>query len=54
MLKQQLARELQKSTTRKLEKQKVHSCFIESSWVANLTDIQLISDFNKRFDFVLC
>ena len=54
MLKQQLARELQKSTTRKPEKQKVHSSFIENSWVANLTDIQLISDFNKRFDFVLC
>ena len=38
----------------KFEKLKEHSSFIESSWGADLADMQLISKFNKGFWSLLC
>ena len=47
MPKQKLLKELHKPIMIKFEKQ--HSSFIESSWGADLADMQLISKFNKGF-----
>ena len=47
MPKQKLPKELHKPIMIKFEKQ--HSSFIESSWGADLADMQLISKFNKGF-----
>ena len=47
MSKQQLSEELQKSITRKFEKQNVHSSFRSKIWGAGLQDMQLISNYNK-------
>ena len=33
---------------------KVHSLFIDHIWGTDLTNMQLISKFNKRFRFLLC
>ena len=33
---------------------KVHSLFIDRIWGTDLTNMQLISKFNKRFRFLLC
>ena len=51
---QQLAEELHKPIIRKFEKQKVHLSFIDNFWGADLEDMQLISKFNKGFQFLLC
>ena len=55
MLDQELAEELHKSNITKFKKRKVHSCFIDNIWSADLPDMQLISKSNKgiRF-FVMC
>ena len=50
----ELAKELRKPTIRKLEKRKVHSSFIDNIWGADLTDMQLLSKFNKGICFLLC
>ena len=50
---QQLAEELHKTITGKFKKGKVHSTFIDSIWIADLADMQLISKFNKGFRFLL-
>ena len=50
----ELAEELQKPITRKFNKRKVHSPFIDNIWGADLADMQLISKFNKGFRFLLC
>ena len=50
----ELAKELQKPIIRKLEKRKVHSSFIDNIWGADLTDMQLLSKFNKGICFLLC
>ena len=50
----ELAKELQKPTIRKLEKREVHSSFIDNIWGADLTDMQLLSKFNKGICFLLC
>ena len=42
-----------KPITWKFEKRKVHSPFIDNIWSENLTDMQLISKFNKGFRFLL-
>ena len=47
----ELAEELQKPIIRKFKKRKVHSLFIGNIWETDLTDMQLISKFNKRFRF---
>ena len=51
MSNKELAEELHKPTIRKFEKRKVHSSFIDNIWGANLTDMQLLSKFNKVFRF---
>ena len=50
----ELAEELQKPITRKFNKRKLHSPFIDNIWGADLADVQLISKFNKGFRFLLC
>ena len=52
---QQLAENLHRRIIRKFKKRKVHSTFIDNIWGADLTDIQLISKFNKGFIiFIMC
>ena len=51
---QQLAEELRKPIIRTFNKRKVHSNFIGNIWSAILTDMQLISNFEKGFRFLLC
>ena len=55
MSNQELARKLHKPIIRKCEKQKVHSSFIDNIRGADLSDMQLISKFNKwlRFYYML-
>ena len=48
---EQLAEELYKPIIRKFKKRKVYSAFI---WGADLTDMQLINQFNKGVRFLLC
>ena len=48
-----LAEELHKLITRKFEKRKAHSPFIDNIWGADLADMQLISKFNEGFRFLL-
>ena len=50
----QLAKELHKSVIRKFKKRKVYSGFRDNIWGADLADMQLISEFNKGFRFLLC
>ena len=50
----ELAEELHKPITRKFNKRKVHSPFIDNIWGADLVDMQLISKFNKGLRFLLC
>ena len=50
----QLAEELHKPIIRKFEKRKVYSGFKDNIWRVDLTDMQLISKFNKGFRFLLC
>ena len=47
----ELAEELHKPIIRKFEKRKVYSCFTDNIWDADLADMQLISKFNKEFNF---
>ena len=51
---QQLAEELREPIIRTFNKRKVHSNFIDNIWGAILTDMQLISNFEKGFRFLLC
>ena len=37
-----------------LKKRKVYSSFRDNIWGADLADMQLLSQFNKRFRFLLC
>ena len=50
----QLAEELHKPIIRKCKKRKVYSGFKDNIWGADLADIQLTSNFNKGFRFLLC
>ena len=50
----QLANELHKPIIRKFKKRKVHSSFKDNIWGGDLTDMQLLSKFNKGFRFLLC
>ena len=47
MSNKELAEELHKLIIRNFEKRKVHSSFIENIWDADITDMKLISKFNK-------
>ena len=51
---EQLAEELHKPIIRKFKKTKVYSALKDNIWDADLTDMQLISKFNKGFRFLLC
>ena len=50
----ELAEELHKWIIKKFKKRKVHSPFIDNIWVADSTDMLLISKFNKGIRFFLC
>ena len=50
----ELAEELHKPVIRKFKKRKILSSFIDNIRGADLTDIQLLSKFNKRSRFLLC
>ena len=54
MLNQELAEELHKPSIRKFEKRKVHSSVIDNILRADLTNMQLMSKFNKGICFLLC
>ena len=49
-----LTEELHKPIMRKLEKQKVHSSFIDNILGANLANMQIISRFNEEIRFLFC
>ena len=51
---QQLANELYKSVIRKLKKRKVYSSFRDNIWGVDLTDMQLLSKYNKGTRYLLC
>ena len=50
----QLADELHKPIVRTFEKRKVYSSIRDNIWGPDLTDMQLLSKFNKGFRFLLC
>ena len=49
-----LAKELHKPIIRNSKKRTAYSRFKDNIWDADLTDMQLISKFNKGFKFLLC
>ena len=49
-----LTEELHKPIIKKFKKRKVHSTFKDKIWGADLDNMQLISQFNNRFRFLLC
>ena len=51
---EQLAEELNKPIIKIFNTRKVYSAFKDNIWDANLADMQLISNFNKGFRFLLC
>ena len=51
---QQLAEELHKPIIKKCKKRKVYSTFIDKICVADFAGMQLISNFDKGFRFLLC
>ena len=51
---EQLAKELHKPIIRNFKKRTVYSGFRDNIWGADLTDMQLISKFNKGLKFFLC
>ena len=51
---QQLANELHKPIIRKFKKRKVYSSFKDNIWGVDLTDMQLISKYNKGIWYLLC
>ena len=52
MSNQQLAIELHKTIIRKFKKRRVFSSF--NTWCVDLTNIQLISKYNKGIRYLLC
>ena len=54
MSNQELAEELHKPVIKKFEKRTLQSSFIDSIWVAYLTDTQLVGKCINRFRFLLC
>ena len=51
---EQLAEKLHKPIIINLKKRTVYSGFKDNIWVADLADMQLASNFNKGFRFLLC
>ena len=54
MSNEKLPEELHKPIVRKFKKRKVYSPYIDNIWGADLTNMQLISKFNKGICFLLC
>ena len=50
----ELANEVHKPIIKKFKKRKVYSGFRDNIWGADLADMQLISNFNQGFRFLLC
>ena len=50
----ELANELHKPIIRKFKRRKVHSSFKDNIWGVDLTDMQLISKYNKGIRYLLC
>ena len=50
----QLANELHKPIIKKFNKRNVYSSFKDNIWGIDLADMQLLSNFNKGFRFLLC
>ena len=50
----QLANELHKPIIKTFNKRKVYSSFKDNIWGVDLADMQLLSNFNKGFRFLLC
>ena len=50
----QLGEELHKPVIRNFKKRRFYSSFKDNIWSADLTDMQLISGFNKGIKFLLC
>ena len=46
--------ELYKPVFRKFDKRKENSPFVETVWVADIADMQLVSKVSKGFRFLLC
>ena len=53
MQNKEFSEKLHKPISRIFEKRKVHSSFIDNIWGADLADMQLISELNKGFTFLL-
>ena len=51
---EKLAEELHKRVIKIFLKRTVYSRFKDNIWGADLADMQLISEFNKGFRFLLC
>ena len=51
---EQLAKELHEPIIKNFKKRTVYSGFRGNTWGAALADMQLISKFNKEFEFLLC
>ena len=51
---EKLAEELHKRVIKNFLKRTVYSRFKDNIWGADLADMQLISEFNKGFRFLLC
>ena len=49
-----LADELHKPIIRKFEKRKVYSSFRDNIWGVDLSDMQLLSRYNKGTKYLLC
>ena len=54
ILNKKLAEELHKPIIREFKNLKVYQLFKENIWGVDLTDMQLMSKFNKGFRFLLC
>ena len=54
LLSQRLAEKLNKTVTRKLKKQKVYSSFKDTTWGADIADMESLNKCCKRFQFLLC
>ena len=50
----QLANELHKPIIRKFKKRKVYSSFKDNIWGDDLTDMQLLSKYNRGIKYLLC
>ena len=50
----QLGNELHRQIIRKFKRRKVYSSFKDNIWGADLADMQSLSKYNKRINYLLC